>query len=238
MTTDSIDSTDRAATSKLDEFDDLLDPVAQQPERSVERPASIAAPLAERTTILHRRVVTISEHRIEIRPPKSAVVVPLIGVALTAGLLALLGTSVDSLPFWLLGILLLFAVVLLPLSGLSLVYALMGANIVADRGGQNVSMKQRFLGLGIGTNELIPFWKIRELLVEDEGRAIARAGGELPAEEIAQWQLVLVKKSGTRHVLGSVSAPRQHEEEALQQIFDVAEAFSALTEAPIRGPIW
>jgi len=207
-------------------------------ERMLDRPQAIDEPLAPRTVFLHRRVVTITPDRIEIRPPRSAVVVPLLGVALTAGLLALLGTSVDSFPFWLMGILLLFAVVLLPLSGISLVYALLGANIVADRGGQNVSLKQRFLGLGIGTNELIPFWKIREFLVEDEGREIARAGGAVPAEEIAQWQLVLVKKSGTRHVLGTISTPRQHEEEGLQQIFEVAEAFSALTEAPIRGPIW
>ncbi len=206
--------------------------------RELARPEAVAEPLAERTRYLHRRVVRIAPQRIEIRPPRSAVVVPLLGVALTAGLLAVMATSVDSLPFWLLGLLLLFSVLLLPLSGISLVYALMGANIVADRRGQNVSMKQRFLGLGIGTNELIPFWKIRELLVEDEGRAISRAAGDLPPEEIAQWQLVLVKKSGTRHVLGSVSAPRQHEEDALQQIVEVAEAFAALTDAPIRGPIW
>ncbi|MDE2968315.1 MAG: hypothetical protein OXS30_12625 [Chloroflexota bacterium] len=228
-------TTESTETTPLGELEDVLDDVE---ERQLERPEAVTEPLAPRTLFLHRRVVNIAPERIEIRPPRSAVVVPLFGVALTAGLLALLATSVDTFPFWLMGILLLFAVVLLPLSGISLVYALMGANIVADRGGQNVSMKQRFLGLGIGTNELIPFWKIRELLVEDEGRAIARAGGDLPAEEFAQWQLVLVKKSGTRHVLGSVSTPRQHEEEGLQQIFEVAEAFSALTEAPIRGPIW
>ena len=228
MTTESTEATQLHELEELEAAD----------ERLLERPEAVAEPLAERTLFLHRRVVNIKPNRIEVRPPRSAVIVPLLGVAVTAGLLALMGTSVDSIPFWLMGILLLFAVVLLPLSGISLVYALMGANIIADRGGQNVSMKQKFLGLGIGTNELIPFWKIRELLVEDEGREIARAGGPLPAEEIAQWQLVLVKKSGTRHVLGSVSAPRQHEEEGLQQIFEVAEAFSALTEAPIRGPIW
>lgn len=227
--------TESTESAQLGELDEVLD---ETEDRQLERPDAVDEPLAERTLFLHRRVVTIKPDRIEVRPPKSAVIVPLFGVALTAGLLALLATSVDSFPFWLMGILLLFAVVLLPLSGLSLVYALMGANIVADRGGQNVSMKQRFLGLGIGTNELIPFWKIRELLVEDEGREIARAAGALPAEEFAQWQLVLVKKSGTRHIIGSVSTPRQHEEEGLQQIFEVAEAFSALTEAPIRGPIW
>jgi hypothetical protein len=229
VTTESTEST---SLSKLDQTLEEIE------ERQLERPEAIEEPLAPRTLFLHRRVVKITPDRIEIRPPKSAVIVPLVGVAVTAGLLALMGTSVDSFPFWLMGILLLFAVLLLPLSGISLVYALMGANIVADRQGQNVSMKQRFLGLGIGTNELIPFWKIRELLVEDEGREIARAGGALPAEEFAQWQLVLVKKSGTRHVLGSVSTPRLHEEDGLQQIFEVAESFSALTEAPIRGPIW
>ncbi|MCY3559255.1 MAG: hypothetical protein OXH13_11545 [Chloroflexi bacterium] len=228
-------TTETSESTPLVELGDADEAAA---ERLLERPQAMDEPLAPRTVFLHRRVVTITPDRIEVRPPRSAVVVPLVGVALTAGLLALLGTSVDSFPFWLMGILLLFAVVLLPLSGISLVYALLGANIVADRRGQNVSMKQRFLGLGIGTNELIPVWKIREFLVEDEGREIARAGGALPAEEIAQWQLVLVKKSGTRHVLGTVSTPRQHEEEGLQQIFEVAEAFSALTEAPIRGPIW
>ncbi len=217
---------------------DLDEAVAALDRRGSERPGAAAEPLAPRTLYLHRRVATIRPDRIEIRPPRSAVIVPLLGVALTAGLLALLGTSVDSLPFWLLGILLLFAVLLLPLSGLSLVYALLGASVIADRGGQNVSLKQRFLGLGIGTNELIPFWKIREWLVEDEGREIARVDGAIPAEEIAQWQLVLVKKSGTRHVLASVSGPRRHEEQGLQQIFEVAAAFSSLTGAPIRGPIW
>lgn len=195
-------------------------------------------PLASRTLYLHRRVVQIGAGRIEVRPPRSAVVAPALGVAATAGLLALLGTSVDSLPFWLLPLILLVSVILLPLSGISLVYALMGAQVVADKAGMNVSLKQRFLGLGIGTNEMVPFWKIRELRIEDEGREIARAGGSRPREEIAQWQLVLVKKSGTRHVLGGLSVPRGQEEEGLAVMFDVAEAFSALTGAEITGPIW
>lgn len=207
-------------------------------ERAYDTRTPLDEPLAPRSLFVHRRVVRISPERIEIRPPRSAVIFPAIGVAVTAGLLALLGTSVDSLPFWTLPLILLVAVLLLPLSGISLVYALMGAQIVADKAGQNVSLKQRFLGLGIGTNELIPFWKIRELLVEDQGRAVARAAGELPREDIAQWQLVLVKKSGTRHVLGQVSVPREHEEDGLDQIFEVAEAFAALSGAQIRGPIW
>lgn len=195
-------------------------------------------PLVPRTVYLHRRVVNITRERIEIRPPRSAVVMPALGVAATAGLLALLGTSVDSLPFWSLPIILLVSVLLLPLSGMSLVYALLGASIVASGPGQNVSLKQRFLGLGIGTNELIPFWKIRELRIEDAGRAVSRADRELPSQEVAQWQLILVKKSGSQHTLGGLTVPREHEEEGLEAIMQVAEAFAAISGAPIRGPIW
>ena len=216
---------------------DVLPHERELREVGAEREAA-TDPLAPRTVYLHRRVVKIAPERIEIRPPRSAVIAPALGVAVTAGLLALLGTSVDSLPFWSLPIILLVSVLLLPLSGLSLVYALIGAHIVASGPGNNVSLKQRFLGLGIGTNEMIPFWKIRELLIEDEGRPVARADVDLPSQEVAQWQLILVKKSGTRHTLGSVNVPREHEEEGLELIMDVADAFAALSDAPIRGPIW
>ncbi len=211
--------------------------VEQSAARPVEREA-LADPLAPRTLYLHRRVVKIRPERIEIRPPRSAVIMPALGVAVTAGLLALVGTSVDNLPFWSLPVILLVSVLLLPLSGISLVYALLGAHIVASGPGNNVSLKQRFLGLGIGSNELIPFWKIRELRIEDEGRAVARADVELPSQEVAQWQLILVKKSGARHTLGGLTVPREQEEEGLEIIMEAAEAFAALSGAPIRGPIW
>ena len=207
------------------------------------RPAAMAGdqsddPLRRRTVYLHRRVAAIGPDRIEIRPPKSAAILPLAGAGATAGLLALLGTSVGSLPLWLSAIILLVSVILLPLSGISLVYALLGAHITADRAGRNVSLKQRFLGLGIGTNELIPFWKIREFEVADEGRPVARADGDLPAEAIAQWRLTLVKKSGGRHELAGFNVPRDHEEDGLAVIWEVAAALSEISGAEIKGPIW
>lgn len=207
------------------------------------RPAAMAGdqsddPLRRRTVYLHRRVAVIGPDRIEIRPPKSAAILPLAGAGATAGLLALLGTSVGSLPLWLSAIILLVSVILLPLSGISLVYALLGAHITADRAGRNVSLKQRFLGLGIGTNELIPFWKIREFEVADEGRPVARADGDLPAEAIAQWRLTLVKKSGGRHELAGFNVPRDHEEDGLAVIWEVAAALSEISGAEIKGPIW
>ena len=202
------------------------------------RPEARADPLEAREVLLHRAVARITPARIEVGPPRSAVVVPLLGVALTAGLLAALVVFIDSLPFWLLPVALLIAVLVLPLSGISLVYAVFGAKVVATLGGQNVSFKQQYLGLGVGTQELVPFWKIREFVVEDVARARVHPGGEEPALEIAQWELALIKKSGTRLSIAAYNVPRADEEAGLDVVWDVAEALSAMTQAPIRGPIW
>lgn len=201
-------------------------------------PLPAADPLQARQLFLHRRIVTISPTRIEIRPPKSTMVLPAIGIVGMSTLLAAVVIWIDSLPFLLLPLVLLAAVVLLPLSGVTLVYAIFGANIVADRPGQNVSVKQRFLGLGVGTTELIPFWKIREFVVEDLGRAQPHAGGDEPAHDLAQWELTLVKKSGKRIRLGGYNVPREHEEDGLDIVMGVGEAFAALSGAPLSGPIW
>ena len=195
-------------------------------------------PLTPRQLFLHRRIVYISPRRLEVRPPKSTMVLPLFGLVLISALLAAVVIWIDSLPFWLLPVVLLASVVLLPLSGITLVYAIFGASIVADRDGQNVSVKQRFLGLGVGTAELIPFWKIREFVVEDVGRAQERADGYEPAHDLAQWELTLVKKSGKRVSLCGYSVPREHEEVGLDIVMDVGEAFATFAGAPLRGPIW
>lgn len=200
--------------------------------------AAPAEALAAREVLLHRRVVRISPHRIEVRRPGSLVVLPALGIALTAFLLFALVQWAGSLPFWALPLLLISAVLALPISGLGLVYALFGASVVADRQGQSVAWKQGFLGMGVGTTNLVPFWKIREFVVEDAGREQRHPGGVEPAHAFAQWEITLVKKSGTRLRVGGFSVPRAFEEHGLDRVMEVAEAFSALSGAPIRGPIW
>lgn len=204
-------------------------------------PLSAALPpaaLEPREILLHRCVVRISPDRIEVRRPHSLVVLPAIGVGLTGFLLFALVQWAADLPFWVLPLLLIGAVVALPLSGLGLVYAVFGANVVADRAGQSVAWKQGFLGMGVGTVDLVPFWKIREFVVEDVGRALRYPDREEPAHAFAQWELALVKKSGKRLRIGSYSVPRSLEEAGLDRVMEVAEAFAVISGAPLQGPIW
>lgn len=199
-------------------------------------PPSVA--LEPREILLHRRVVMISPARIEVRRPHSMIVVPAIGVALAGFLLFALVQWAAGLPFWLLPLALIGAVIVLPLSGLGLVYSLFGANVVADRAGQSVSWKQGFLGMGVGTLDLVPFWKIREFVLEDLGRALHSPDREEPAHAFAQWEVALVTKSGRRLRIGSYPVPRDQEEAGLDRVLEVAEAFAAISGAPLRGPIW
>ena len=196
------------------------------------------AALAPREILFHRRVVTISPDRIAVRRPHSLVVLPAIGVGLAGFLLFALVQWAPDLPFWVLPLLLIGAVIVLPLSGLGVVYAVFGANVVADRAGQSVSWKQGFLGMGVGTVDLVPFWKIREFVVEDVGRALRYPDRQEPAHAFAQWELALVKKSGKRLRIGSYSVPRSLEEAGLDRVMEVAEAFAAISGAPLHGPIW
>jgi hypothetical protein len=125
-------------------------------------------------------------------------------------------------------------VVAIPLAGIGAVYALVGAHIVVDRAKQSATWQQGFLGMGVGTTELVPFWKIERILVEEAGSA--PDGDGRPVEEFAQWRIVLQKTSGTRLEVGVVSAARSLGDEALARARTVAAAIADLSGAPLELP--
>jgi hypothetical protein len=106
--------------------------------------------------------------------------------------------------------------------------------VVFDRTKQSATWQQGLIGLGIGTQELVPFWKMAAIVVEEAG-ASPESGGA-PVEELAQWQIVLEKTNGRRLVVGGATAPRLLAGQALAAVREVAEAIAALTGAPLRMP--
>lgn len=194
--------------------------------------ASPLPPPGERRRIdLNRRRAIIRADRIDVRPSRGAIVPPLIGFLLGAGCIALIvwGVVADALPYWLLALLLLFALFAVPLAGITLVYALFGANVVFDRAKQSGAWQQGFLGMGIGTTELVPFWKIAAIEVAESG---ARAGR--PTEEFVQWEAALIKQSGTRLRIAGMTVPRQFVRGGFAEAHALAAAIAALTGAPLR----
>jgi len=184
---------------------------------------------------LARRTCIIDADRIAIRPSAGALVPPLAGACAGAGCFGLIMADVvvwrGALPFALLIGLLAGAVILIPLSAMGVVYAAIGANVLIDRAKGSATWQQGLLGLGVGTTELVPFWKIDAIVVEETGAAHDRS-----TEEFAQWEISLRKKSGSSLSIGQVSAARVLAAPALARAVEVGAAVSALTGAPLQAP--
>ncbi len=203
-------------------------------------------PGEQRRIDLNRRRATIRAERIDVRPSRGAIVPPLAGFLFGAGCIALIvwGVVDNALPYWLLALLLLFALFAVPLAGITLVYALFGANVVFDKAKQSGSWQQGFLGMGIGTTELVPFWKIAAIEVAESGEGGAvggpvssddRAGGHVTVEEFVQWEATLVKQSGKRLRIAGITVPRQFARGGFAEVHELAAAIAALTGAPLHA---
>ncbi len=181
---------------------------------------------------LHRRIAILRPDRIDVRPARGAVVAPLLGFI--AGLIsaAAIWFGLPVLPLWLLAILLVVAIIAIPFAGIGTVYALVGAYVVIDRTKQSATWQQGFLGMGVGTTELVPFWKIDRILIEEAGASTEDSGQ--PLEEFAQWRIILLKQSGKRLDIGVASGPQSLRDEAFGRAWTVADAIATMAGAALE----
>ncbi|MBI1886280.1 MAG: hypothetical protein HYS09_08235, partial [Chloroflexi bacterium] len=111
-----------------------------------------------------------------------------------------------------------------------------GSHTLFDRGKQSGRFQQGLMGLGLGTVELVPFWKIERVVVEDLDLGEKEVRGLRPPLELVGWDVVLVKASGRRLSVGQVIVPGEEElvQEGFGRAVAVAEAIGALVEKPVR----
>ncbi len=195
--------------------------------------ADLPAKPAKRIVYLNRRVAFIEPDRINVRPALAAALFPLFGLTLGIAAFVSIILWLDRLPFALAMLLLVVAVVSIPLAGIGFVYAIAGANVVFDRRKQSGLWQQGFLGMGVGTTELVPFWKIDQIRIEELTRE--RQRGEL--QDIAQLEIVLVKVSGKHLKVGDIVVPRSMVRQGLAEVREVASAIAEMTGKPLVAPV-
>ncbi|WP_322796316.1 hypothetical protein [Tepidiforma sp.] len=188
----------------------------------------------KRTVLLHRAMAVIGDDRVEIRSARGTVVLPLIGLVISLGIGWLMVEHGPGLPFWLLVTLLLVLVILVPVSVMGLVGALVGADVVVDRRKGSATWQQGYLGMGIGTKELVPFAKIDHLEVVLEGDRPDRWQDQ--QDDLRQFSLVLVKASGKRLTMFTVPVPAYGQEDGMDRTLAVAQAIAGMTGARIELP--
>jgi len=194
-----------------------------------------AAPPAEparRIIYLDRRVAFIEPDRINVRPALAAALAPLLGFCIGIAAFASIILWLDQLPFWVVLLLLALAISMIPLAGIGFVYAVAGANVVFDRQKQSGVWQQGFLGMGVGTTELVPFWKVEQVRVEETTRERQRG----QPQDLAQFEIVLVKVSGKRLKVGDVVVARSMVREGLADATEVASAIAGMTGKPLVAP--
>lgn len=187
-----------------------------------------------REIILHRSFALISENRVEIKSARSMVIIPGIGLLIAACAVALLAIKGFDLPLWLLIVILLVCLLLVPFSVMGLISATVGSDVIVDKEKNSATWQQGYLGMGIGTKELVPFEKIAYLEVTVEGDQPDRWREQQDA--LRQFALTLVKRNGKRLTLAQVPVPAYGQTDGMDRTLAVGNAIAALTGTTVRLP--
>ena len=155
--------------------------------------------------LLHRSMALISDGKVEIKSARSMVIIPALGLLIAGIAVAYLAIRGFDLPFWALIVILLTCLILVPFSVMGLISAIVGADVIVDKQKNSATWQQGYLGMGIGTKELVPFEKIAYLEVTIEGDQPDRWREQ--ADALRQFALMLVKKNGKRLTLAQVPVP-------------------------------
>jgi hypothetical protein len=184
-----------------------------------------------REIYLDRRVVTATPDRIDVHPARSIVFLPLL--TLLAGLAAFPAIFLwgDSMSVEMRLLITLAAIVVVPLSGIGLVYSIAGAHIVVERGKQSVVLQQGYLGMGVGTQELVPFWKIDRINVTELTPHDYRGHHE----DFAQYEVSILKLSGKELTVGLVTVARAEADEGRARAREVASLIAAMSGTKVHA---
>ncbi|MSP22658.1 MAG: hypothetical protein EXR66_06520 [Dehalococcoidia bacterium] len=117
---------------------------------------------------MQRARAVIRPGSISIRPGRSQLLVPLAQAAIAGGAVWVMATFINSLPMWVLVVLLVIAILVGPAAVLGFVYNIYGTEFLVERRKGTARWHQGFLGLGIGTFELVPFDRIARIEVQSD----------------------------------------------------------------------
>lgn len=179
---------------------------------------------------LTRSFAVITPDQITIKPARATLMGPAIQAALTALAVVAIALWLNSLPLWLLGVLLVFIMIAGPTAVLGLVYNVLGSSFLMERRKGTCRWQQGFLGLGLGTRELVPFPRIDHIEVGGDFDDALNSGD---LQDFVRWEIRLVKDNQRVLEVASITTARPLADEALERANDLALALGAMCEKPV-----
>lgn len=185
-----------------------------------------------REIYLDRRVCLVTPGRIDVHPARSIVFLPLITLILGLAIFPLIFFAGDSLSIPVRLLLTLAAIVVVPLSGLGLVYSIAGAHLVIDAEKQSAVLQQGYLGMGVGTQELVPFWKIDKIVIQELTPHDYRGHHE----DFVQYEVYILKLSGKQVNVGMITTARVDAAAAFARARKVADLIADMSGTKVHVP--
>jgi hypothetical protein len=179
-------------------------------------------------------VAVLRSGSIAIRPSRTRLLGPAIEGALAIGATVAIATLLPVLPLWALLVLLLVAMLLGPIAVLGVVYNVAGSSVLVERAKNSVRYQQGFLGLGIGTAELVPFWRIARFELVSSDEELLTSGER---QELVEWEVRLVKDNGRVLPVAAAVAPAPFADEAHDRASRLADALAEMTGAAVEAPV-
>jgi len=180
---------------------------------------------------LSRSYAVLKPDSIIIKPARSALIGPAVQSLLAVLAVVVIARWMNHLPLWLLLVLLVFIIIAGPTSVLGLVYNAMGTAFLMERRKGTCRWQQGFLGLGLGTRELVPFPRIQRIEVggdfDDE-----LGSGDL--QDVVRWDVRLVKDNDRVLDIANITTARPLADEALERANALASALGAMCEKSVR----
>jgi hypothetical protein len=192
--------------------------------------ATVLSSETRRDVYLDRRICSIGLDRIEIHPARSIIFLPLLTLLLGLAAFPVIFFWGDGLSIGLRVALTFGALIIVPVSGLGLVYSIAGAHIVIDRAKQSAVLQQGYLGMGVGTQELMPFWKIDRIDV----RELTPHDYRGHQEDFAQYEVSILKLSGREISAGTVTVARAEAVYGLARAREIAEAIAEMAGVDVH----
>ena len=173
----------------------------------------------------------IADTEVVIRPSKRTLLVPIFQAAIASAAAITLINKLPESPLWISMMLLLAIVIFGPTAILGTVYGIAGSNFVMEKNKGTSRLQQKYLGLGIGTQELIPFDRIKSVVVE--GNFLEEhASGDL--RDITEWEVFLIKDNDRKISICKSSSARILADESLSRVNIVAGALADMSNSEFK----
>lgn len=175
---------------------------------------------------LQRSVAVVTAETITVRPTVAQLVAPAIQAAFAGGAVALIVGLFDRLPLWLLAVALMVALLFGPIAVIGGVYYLFGSAFLVERVKGTARWQQGFLGLGVGTRELVPFDRIDHIAVRGDLDQELSSGQR---QDVVQWEVLLVKDNGREIDIGTIVVARAFALQGLERANRLAQRIGEMT---------